>query len=99
MRVNITYSVGIEDIPKRVATLLNETIVNVSEGIMAGLKLAENSIHQDSNINMALQAIDDTRKQMAIIDSRLAECTNILLGYQKILMEPKGGTHDDNKQG
>ena len=61
MRVNITYSVGIEEIPKRVATLLNETIVNVSEGIMAGLKLAENSIHQDNNINMALQAIDDTR--------------------------------------
>ena len=99
MRVNITYSVGIEEIPKRVATLLNETIVNVSEGIMASLKLAENSIHQDNNINMALQAIDDTRKQMAIIDSRLAECTNILLGYQKILMEPKGGTDDDNKQG
>ena len=61
MRVNITYSVGIEEIPKRVATLLNETIVNVSEGIMAGLKLAENSIHQDNNINMSLQAIDDTR--------------------------------------
>tara|TARA_R110002096_G_scaffold423882_1_gene631403 strand:+ start:134 stop:433 length:300 start_codon:yes stop_codon:yes gene_type:complete len=99
MRVNITYSVGIEELPRRIATLLNEAMVMLSEEVLQDLALAENSIHQDNNVNKTLEALDHTRKQLAVIDSRLAECTNILMGYQKILIEDKGGINDDNKEG
>jgi len=99
MRVNITYSVGIEELPRRIATLLNEAMVMLSEEVLQDLALAENSIHQDNNVNKTLEALDRTRRQLAVIDSRLAECTNILMGYQKILFEDKGGIDDDNKEG
>ena len=99
MRVNITYSVGIEELPRRIATLLNEAMVMLSEEVLQDLALAENSIHQDNNVNKTLEALDHTRRQLAVIDSRLAECTTMQMGYQKILIEDKGGIDDDNKEG
>ena len=99
MRVNITYSVGIEELPRRIATLLNEAMVMLSEDVLQDLALAENSIHQDNNVNKTLEALDKTRRQLAVIDSRLAECANILIGYQKILVEGKGGVNDGDKEG
>ena len=44
MRVNITYSVDIEELPRRIATLLNETMVKVTEDVLENLSIAENSI-------------------------------------------------------
>ena len=99
MRVNITYSVDIEELPRRIATLLNESMVKVTEGVLENLSIAENSIHQDANVNKTLIARDETRKELAVIDSRLEECSNILIGYQKILVEGKGGINDDNEEG
>tara|TARA_R110000824_G_scaffold228659_3_gene416421 strand:+ start:135 stop:434 length:300 start_codon:yes stop_codon:yes gene_type:complete len=99
MRVNITYSVDIEELPRRIATLLNESMVKVTEGVLENLSIAENSIHQDANVNKTLIALDETRKELAVIDSRLEECSNILIGYQKILVEGKGGINDDNEEG
>ena len=99
MRVNITYSVDIEELPRRIATLLNETMVKVTEDVLENLSIAENSIHQDANVNKTLSALDETRKELAVIDSRLAECSSILVGYQKILVEGKEETIDDNEEG
>ena len=98
MRVNITYSVDIEELPRRIATLLNETMVKVTEDVLENLSLAENSIHQDANVNKTLSALGETRKELAVIDSRLAECANILVGYQKILVEGKGEANDDDNE-
>ena len=99
MRVNITYSVDLDEIPRRIATLLNEAMIIVTENVLENLSLAENSIHQDVNVNKTLSALDETRKELAVIDSRLAECTNILIGYQKILVEGKGEANDGNEEG
>jgi 5-bromo-4-chloroindolyl phosphate hydrolysis protein len=99
MRVNITYSVDLNEIPRRIATLLNEAMIIVTENVLENLSLAENSIHQDVNVNKTLSALDETRKELAVIDSRLSECTNILIGYQKILVEGKGDANDDNEEG
>lgn len=75
MRVNITYSVGLEDIPKEIDELLSkesETLKDATE-ILDNLSAAS-----------PLEVVENLvalRENLLAVDMRLAECLAILAGY------------------
>lgn len=75
MRVNITYSVGLEDIPEEISKLLLEGSVSLKESI----KVVD-SMREKNPLEM-VESINSIRETMAIFDMRLAECLAILSGY------------------
>lgn len=75
MRVNITYSVGLEDIPKEVEELLlkeSRTLVAITE-CLDGLSM-------ESPLEV-VEKLASTREELVAVDMRLAECLSIMSGY------------------
>lgn len=75
MRVNITYSVDLESVPREV----NRLIFKESESLQ---EIVENL--QDFHATNALQKIEslgEIRKYLAHLDARAAECISMLSGY------------------
>ena len=85
MRVNISYSVKLDDVPKTVGNLINESkdklFLPTNEKIENVLKL----ISQD-NQKKAIELIDEIRKDLAQADVRLLDCSSILEGYQQAVL-------------
>ena len=83
MRVNIAYSVDIENIPQEVLHLLPST---------AGIEIVADTItdviSKEKNIEKAIEQINDLRKEMYSIDQRFADCQAILEGYIKAKFAP-----------
>lgn len=83
MYVNIGYTVKFEDVPKTVEKMMSEDIgASVVDGV---LDKVEDSIIaiREQNIDRTIQLIDETRKNLMLIDAQLSNCFDILSGYQK----------------
>ena len=91
MKVNIQYSVDLEDIPNKVRELLM-TSAQKSLNIEAGIRYTISLMEDNMSIDEQLKRIDEVRREMADIDLTLMDCSEILHGYQKALVqlrEPK----------
>ena len=95
-RVNLSYSIDLEEVPQKVLDLLDE--VNIKINKMADgfteirMILGPNSDSTAPDIFAATKAIEKIRILMAKEDVRLEECSSILSGYLGILM----GNDDEN---
>jgi predicted Zn-ribbon and HTH transcriptional regulator len=76
MRVGITYSVELEDIPQEIINLLDE----VSFPNNMDIKEINDNI-SDNNMLKALENIHHLRKSLSSIDYRLQDCAAIITGY------------------
>tara|TARA_R100001443_G_scaffold115706_1_gene134093 strand:+ start:156 stop:443 length:288 start_codon:yes stop_codon:yes gene_type:complete len=76
MKVKISYTIDIEDVPARVKEILSKMDTgSISlDGIFEKL--------DDGNVPAAVEEIDKVRQQMGNIDVALVDCTGILEGYQ-----------------
>ena len=91
MKVTIQYSVDLEDIPNKVRDFLM-TSAQKSQSIEAGIRYTISLMEDNMSIDEQLKRIDEVRKEMADIDLTLMDCSEILHGYQKALVqlrEPK----------
>jgi hypothetical protein len=75
MRVNITYSVDLEDIPVEIDKLLQENR-ELLDKILEDLK----SVSGKNPLEI-IELINTSRESLTIFDMRLAECNNILSGF------------------
>ena len=75
MRVNITYSVDLEDIPIEIDKLLQENR-ELLDKILEDLK----SVSGKNPLEI-IELINTSRESLAVFDMRLAECNNILSGF------------------
>ena len=85
MRVDITYSIDFEEVPKEMKELVQkvkdtscQTVDQKFTELLTGLS--------EEDERKAIQAIEEIREHLAKIDMRLMECSNILTGYQKALI-------------
>ena len=95
MRVNISYSVDLEEIPESVGKLLKQVELDYSR---LNTKFASiiTCLSSDEVHNATLK-IDEMRKELFKIDARMMDCVSILDGYQQTLMqlrEPNQETSD-----
>ena len=91
MKVTIQYSVDLEDIPNKVRDFLM-TSAQKSQNIEAGIRYTISLMEDNMSIDEQLKRIDEVRREMADIDLTLMDCSEILHGYQKALVqlrEPK----------
>lgn len=100
MKVNIQYSIELDEIPGKVREFLMK-VAQESSSIEAGIKYTISLIDDNMSIDEQLKRIDQVRREMADIDLTLLDCSEILHGYQKALVqlrEPQlsaEGSYDD----
>lgn len=75
MRVNITYSVDLKDIPTEIDKLLQENRELLNR-IIEDLE----SVSGRNPLEI-IETINSSRESLAVFDTRLAECNNILSGF------------------
>jgi len=91
MRVGITYSVELEDIPQEIVNLLSE--VSFPDNV----DLREiNSNISTNNMLKALEDIHQLRKRLSSIDYRLQDAAAIITGYTNT-MTKKATTDTPNE--
>ncbi len=91
MKVNISYSIELDDIPKKVREFMLDA-AQKSQSIEAGIRYTISLMEDNMSIDEQLKHIDEVRREMADIDLVLMDCSEILHGYQKALVqlrEPK----------
>jgi len=88
MRVNLSYSVDLENVPSKVLDLLNETNIKMNHVADKFMKfrmlMHSGDPEKDPDIYAMLQVIDEIRQEMAIQDIRLEECSGILSGFLNV---------------
>jgi len=75
VRVNITYSVGLDDIP----TEIDKLLIDGNASLKEATTLVE-SLKHTPPLEM-IEAINSIRETMGVFDMRLVECLAILSGY------------------
>jgi hypothetical protein len=86
MKVNIQYSIELDEIPNKVREFIAEACQK-GDSIQAGLKYTASLMDDDSSIEGQLENIDKVRRRLTDIDIILLDCTEILHGYQKALVQ------------
>jgi len=85
MRVNISYSIELDDVPKKIIAFLEEAQDQITEAD----DLLNNAVGNlgSKNYTAALDGIKSYREAMGTIDYRLEDVMHILSGYTKTLTE------------
>ena len=85
MRVNITYSIEMEEIPEKVLSFLQGASSN-SADIVHEIDDLVFCMEGNFSIEKVLEQIDKIRRNLTNIDHTMLDCTDILHGYQKALV-------------
>ena len=83
MRVRLSYSVELEEVPERVSQLIDDEWDNVSFCDHIIREIIESLNSEDPSIDSSLKKIDKIRQILGSIDLRFSECENILQGYRQ----------------
>ena len=86
MRVNITYSIEMDEIPEKVLDFL-QGASSKSADIVHDIDDIAFCMEGNFSIEKALEQIDKVRRDLANIDHTMLDCTEILHGYQKALVQ------------
>tara|TARA_R100001244_G_scaffold54069_2_gene46832 strand:- start:30 stop:356 length:327 start_codon:yes stop_codon:yes gene_type:complete len=108
MRVNVTYSVELEEVSGLVENILQE-IEKQFESLNTGFPEIMHSVVEDQNEKKAVELIKEFRLKLGEIDFRLGDCADILMGYQQTLLQlaavesmsraPESEGNDDSSSG
>ena len=86
MRVNITYSIEMDEIPDKVTNFLQGAAAH-SADIVHNIDDIVSCMEGNFSIEKTLEQIDKVRRDLANIDHTMLDCTDILHGYQKALVQ------------
>jgi DNA repair ATPase RecN len=91
MRVNISFSVDLEEVPKRVIRLLGEA----SDELEETQEFFEETTAKlgSDNYVASIEEITKIRDILASVDARLDDCMQILSGYSKTLTDLAAKEH------
>ena len=95
MRVNISFSVDLEEVPKRVLRLLGEA----SDELEDTQEFFENTTTHigSENYITSIEEITKVRDILASVDARLDDCMQILSGYSKTLTDLATKEHQEQQ--
>jgi len=90
-RVNISYSVNIEEIPNIILDLISEAVSRLeeaSEDLTSEHAEIRMQTKDYKNYSYGIQSIDALRIALADIDYRLADCSSMLQGLENMKSAP-----------
>ena len=90
MLVNISYSIDFDEVPKVVREFLQNDVqrelgIDILSRIEDSIACLEDG---RENVGETIKHIDEIRQLLVKVDVRLQDCSNILRGYQKEIIEP-----------
>ena len=91
MRINITRSIQLEQVPLQIASLLKEA-QEKSDEISSRILDIKNSVAECKSASSCAEKIDSLRKELLDIDSCLNDSSTILSGYENILLNKNNQT-------
>ena len=91
MRVNVTKSLHVNEIPKEVRSMVDKIHKYMSYDLQDNLQnIVRLSLSSNGEEFFAsIESIDAFRKDLATIDTALQECQNIIKGYKDVVMAPQ----------
>ena len=88
MRVRLTYSVELEDVPYSVADLIEDE-TNMLDSVQDQLEIVMESLRKPGpHLGLVSKEIDAIRQSLSTLDTRLSECESILAGYERAMAPP-----------
>jgi hypothetical protein len=88
MKVRLSYSVELEEVPAKVANILKEDMA-VLPALVSELEWIVNRLIDDEpNISKIIKKIDTMRVNLGTLDGKLNECSSILQGYSNAINPP-----------
>ena len=88
MRVRLSYSVKLEEVPQHVSQLIDEEWDNIGFCDHTIKEIIDLLSSGDPSIDSSLKKIDRVRQMLGSIDLRFAECESILEGYRQAQSAP-----------
>ena len=88
MRVNINVSVDLEDVPLKVSTTLTDSYERLKSSAELVADASNNLIIED-DVPEAITSIKKAQKTIHSVFADLNDMTQILVGYEKILLDMK----------
>ena len=82
MRVKLSYTMDLEDVPEQVQKFLEESVRDLAQ---ASSDLMD--VKLDGQPQVALDGIDKIRQRLALIDGRLEDCYMGYSGYHRMILE------------
>jgi hypothetical protein len=85
MRVSLSYSVDLEDVPEHVSQLIDDEWERISFCDHIIHEIIDSLKSEDIATELAIKKIDKIRRILGSIDTRLKESENILKGYKSAI--------------
>jgi DNA repair exonuclease SbcCD ATPase subunit len=85
MRVRLSYSVELDEVPHKVSDLMGEEQYSLSSLGYDFESIIDRLEEEDPNLPNIIKRLDEARRSLAALDTRLMECQSILEGYQNAL--------------
>jgi hypothetical protein len=95
MRVNIQFSVDLDDVPEHIIRVLEDANHVVSD--LANISLVPDIKEMVGNNNFtdSIKTLSDYREILLDLDHRLDDCMRIMIGYQQFIANPQPHTSID----
>ena len=87
MRINISYSIEVEELPKLIEKLINDSVLPMEEA----LSIVKSDIGDfaEGEYEKIILSIDKTRRNLALSDLKLRESYSIMVDYLNMLQQEK----------
>ena len=95
MRVRLTYSVELEDVPDSVAELIEQEMFRIDAAKEKIGKAYHTLCEEEPHIELVIKSVDQARQTLGAIDLRLSECESILRGYKEASSPSEQASDDD----
>ena len=90
MRVKISYSVELDEVPEHIAELIEQEATQLSFCDHLCNEIGELLRQPEPHVIIAAEKIDKVRRNLAALDTRLNESIAILSGYHQAKETPRG---------
>jgi len=85
MRINITRSIDLEQVPEEVLSLLKEA-QEKSDKLATAILNLKDSVEVSKSASNCIEQVGQIRRSLFDIDSCLSDSSTILAGYENILL-------------
>lgn len=89
MRVRLSYSVELEDVPDSVAELIEGELFRIEQAKESIGRAYKALCEDEPHLGLVAKSLDKARQTLGAIDVRLNECESILAGYERAIEPPE----------
>ena len=94
MRVKISYTVELEEIPQKISALVTEAAQELLHATEDGMGEFKQLLLEDGNLPRAIERVGELRKSLMKADVQLSDCVQLLVDLQVTLAQLSTSTSE-----